>query len=90
MALLTPIPEERIIEAADGHEIDFHGRLLRFIDTPGHALHHFCIVDSLSKGIFTGDTFGLSYRQFDSPDTTGDSTGDTRTVLVCNYYTNTL
>ena len=62
---LTPIAEERIIQAEDNHEIDFHGRILRFMDTPGHALHHFCVLDSLSKGIFTGDTFGLSYRQFD-------------------------
>jgi len=34
---------------------------LDFYDTPGHARHHFCVYDSLSAGIFTGDTFGLAY-----------------------------
>src|SRR6185503_20801746 len=34
--------------------------------TPGHALHHQCIVDLRHAGIFSGDTFGISYREFDS------------------------
>ncbi len=62
---IVPCPAERVIEADDGFELDFHGRTLRFIDTPGHARHHFCIHDSASNGIFTGDTFGISYRDFD-------------------------
>lgn len=41
-------------------------RELRFVYTPGHAQHHFCVYDSLSNGIFTGDSFGLSYRDFDT------------------------
>lgn len=32
-----------------------------FFDTQGHARHHFCIYDALSNGVFTGDTFGVSY-----------------------------
>ncbi len=62
---VTPAPAERVIEAADGHTIDFHGRTLRFLDTPGHARHHYCMHDSASNAIFTGDTFGISYREFD-------------------------
>ncbi len=62
---IVPVPAERVIEAEDGHQIDFHGRLLDFIDTPGHARHHFGIHDAGSNGIFTGDTFGISYREFD-------------------------
>lgn len=62
---ILPAPAERVIEADDGHRIDFHGRLLTFIDTPGHARHHFCIHDSASNSLFTGDTFGISYREFD-------------------------
>jgi hydroxyacylglutathione hydrolase len=58
-------PVERVIEADDGHQIDFRGRMLTFLDTPGHARHHFCIHDSASNSIFTGDTFGISYREFD-------------------------
>lgn len=63
---LKPIPEERVIVADDNFELDFNGRTLRFIDTPGHALHHFCIYDSLSNGIFTGDSFGLAYKELRS------------------------
>jgi glyoxylase-like metal-dependent hydrolase (beta-lactamase superfamily II) len=62
---IVPCPAERVIEAGDGHEIDFRGRTLSFIDTPGHARHHYCVHDSASNGIFTGDTFGISYRDFD-------------------------
>ncbi len=63
---LVPVPADRVIEAGDGYELDMNGRKLSFIDTPGHARHHFCVHDSLSAGIFTGDTFGLSYREFDT------------------------
>lgn len=63
---LTPVPEERIILAADGLEIDLKGRRLTFIDTPGHANHHGCIFDHRTHGCFTGDTFGISYREFDT------------------------
>jgi glyoxylase-like metal-dependent hydrolase (beta-lactamase superfamily II) len=48
-------------------ELNWHGRTLRFIDTPGHARHHHCVWDSTTRGWFTGDTFGLSYRVFDTP-----------------------
>ncbi len=63
---LTPIPEERVTLATDGLEIDLAGRTLTFLDTPGHANHHGCIWDARTRGFFTGDTFGLSYREFDT------------------------
>ena len=62
---ILPIPAERIIEAADGTRISLNGRELLCLDTPGHARHHICIVDQKSEGIFTGDMFGLSYRELD-------------------------
>lgn len=62
---ILPCPPERVIEADDGFKLDFHGRMLTFVDTPGHARHHFCVLDSASNGFFTGDTFGISYREFD-------------------------
>ncbi|NCC28563.1 MAG: MBL fold metallo-hydrolase [Gammaproteobacteria bacterium] len=62
----TPVPEERAILAEDGETFDLAGRTLKFIDTPGHANHHGCIYDAASRGFFTGDTFGISYREFDT------------------------
>lgn len=62
---IAPVPAERIIEATDGLRLTWHERELMFIDTPGHARHHCCIYDRASGGVFTGDTFGLSYPELD-------------------------
>jgi glyoxylase-like metal-dependent hydrolase (beta-lactamase superfamily II) len=64
---IAAIPEERVIVAGDDHLLPLGKGQLRFIDSPGHARHHFSIWDETSRGFFTGDTFGLSYREFDSP-----------------------
>jgi len=58
---ITPIDEQRIIQPSDGDTIDFNGRPLTFIDTPGHANHHHCIIDQQTSSIFTGDTMGVGY-----------------------------
>lgn len=63
---LKPVPEDRVIEAPDNFELELNGRKLKFLDTPGHARHHFCVYDETSRGIFSGDTFGLSYPQFET------------------------
>ncbi len=63
---LVPVPAHRVRATTDGQVLALAGRPLRFIDTPGHARHHHCIWDARSQGWFTGDTFGLSYREFDS------------------------
>jgi glyoxylase-like metal-dependent hydrolase (beta-lactamase superfamily II) len=60
---LVPVPAERITEAPDGFRLELAGRPLLFLDTPGHARHHVCVWDEASRGVFTGDTFGLSYRE---------------------------
>src|SRR3990172_6172485 len=62
---ILPVAAERIVEAPDGHVFSLAGRELLCLDTPGHARHHICIVDRKSNGIFTGDMFGLSYRELD-------------------------
>jgi glyoxylase-like metal-dependent hydrolase (beta-lactamase superfamily II) len=63
---LRPIPAERVQTSTDGHVIELAGRRLQLLDTPGHARHHHCIWDETSRGIFSGDTFGLSYRELDT------------------------
>jgi glyoxylase-like metal-dependent hydrolase (beta-lactamase superfamily II) len=56
----------RVLRTADDFVLEVAGRPLKFLDTPGHARHHHCIWDERSRGFFTGDTFGLSYREFDT------------------------
>ena len=58
---LIPVPADRVMEASENTILSLGNRFLRVIDTPGHARHHFCIYDEVSQGIFTGDTFGISY-----------------------------
>lgn len=63
---IVPVAAARIVEATDGFVVDLAGRALLCIDTPGHARHHLCVWDARSESFFTGDTFGLSYREFDT------------------------
>jgi glyoxylase-like metal-dependent hydrolase (beta-lactamase superfamily II) len=63
---LVPIPRERMLLMRDGERIDLAGRELLLLETPGHALHHQSIVDIRHGNLFTGDTFGLSYRELDT------------------------
>jgi glyoxylase-like metal-dependent hydrolase (beta-lactamase superfamily II) len=60
------VAPERVLRSTDEMVLDLAGRPLKFLDTPGHARHHHCIWDERSRGFFTGDTFGLSYREFDT------------------------
>ncbi|KFE70775.1 MBL fold metallo-hydrolase [Hyalangium minutum] len=63
---LVPIPSERVVTTQDGQRLSLAGRPLEFVHTPGHALHHQVIVDLEHRSLFTGDTFGLSYRELDT------------------------
>lgn len=63
---IRPIPAGRIVEAADEEEFLLGGRPLRCLHTEGHARHHYCLADPASAGVFTGDSFGLSYRELDT------------------------
>jgi glyoxylase-like metal-dependent hydrolase (beta-lactamase superfamily II) len=63
---LIPVPRERVIIMEDGEALAIGQRTLLFRDTPGHARHHFCVWDEQTRGWFTGDTFGISYRELDT------------------------
>jgi len=56
------IDAARMIQPMDGETIDLAGRPLTFINTPGHADHHHCIIDPQTNSAFTGDTLGVSYK----------------------------
>jgi len=63
---VLPAPAGRVIEAPEGTRVDLGDRPLRILDSPGHARHHFVVHDPSTRGFFTGDTFGISYREFDT------------------------
>lgn len=62
---ILPVPAERVIETPHEATIRHGGRELAFFDTPGHARHHVSVRDAKSGHVFSGDTFGLSYRELD-------------------------
>ncbi|MFM2066231.1 MAG: hypothetical protein RLZZ584_1140 [Pseudomonadota bacterium] len=68
---LLPIPAERVVETditrPEGMTVQLADRPLLLIDCPGHARHHHAVWDAASSGWFTGDTFGISYRELDGP-----------------------
>lgn len=60
---VVPVPEHRIHTLVDDDTLDLgNGRVLRMIDSPGHALHHMAVFDPESRGIFTGDAAGIYYH----------------------------
>ena len=63
---IKPIDESRVVIAGDEQWFDLHGRKMQTLYTEGHALHHYCLNDPISRGVFTGDSFGVSYRELDT------------------------
>ncbi len=63
---IQPIDEQRIDIVEDGQWLDFNGRRVQAIFTEGHAKHHYVLHDPTSHGVFTGDAFGVSYRETDT------------------------
>jgi glyoxylase-like metal-dependent hydrolase (beta-lactamase superfamily II) len=64
---IVPVPAGRVRVLREDDTIDIGSRRLSVLDTPGHARHHHCYWDQSSRGWFTGDTFGISIREFDVP-----------------------
>lgn len=63
---IKPIPKERVRVMEDGEFLDWKGHSFEFIYTKGHANHHFCIYDKKLNGVFTGDSFGISYPHLEN------------------------
>lgn len=70
------VPSERIVAAVDALRLNLGSRTLELLETPGHARHHICIRDGASGSVFTGDVFGMSYRELDEPAPAGASDAD--------------
>jgi glyoxylase-like metal-dependent hydrolase (beta-lactamase superfamily II) len=56
---IDPIPQSNIRVVSDGDEIDLGGRVIRAIETPGHAYHHHAYLDESTGTVFTGDAVGV-------------------------------
>jgi len=64
---VLPVEQNRVMPVKDGDVIDLgKGQRLRMIDSPGHANHHICIYSEASKGLFTGDTAGVYFKDFNT------------------------
>jgi glyoxylase-like metal-dependent hydrolase (beta-lactamase superfamily II) len=63
---ILPVPADRVLVVEDGQRLTLGRRTFEFLDTPGHAKHHYCAVDLDHRDVFSGDTFGISYRDFDT------------------------
>jgi glyoxylase-like metal-dependent hydrolase (beta-lactamase superfamily II) len=63
---IRPIPAGRIRVVTDGERLKLGSRTFEFLYTPGHALHHVSLMDREAREMFTGDTFGISYKEFDT------------------------
>lgn len=63
---IVPVDEHRVHITRHGERLELAGREFEFFFTEGHARHHHCIADPKSRGIFTGDSFGISYRVLDT------------------------
>ncbi len=57
---MTPVPEDRLIAAADGFRVDVgNGRSLLLVDSPGHAKHHHAVLDEHTGTLLVGDAVGV-------------------------------
>ncbi len=63
---ILPITADRVRVVNDGDRLSLGTRTFEFLDAPGHARHHYCAHDLDHGDIFSGDTFGISYREFDT------------------------
>jgi glyoxylase-like metal-dependent hydrolase (beta-lactamase superfamily II) len=61
-----PIERGRVSETRDGDRLSLGDSEFSVLHTPGHALHHHVLHDLDARAVFTGDTFGLSYRALDT------------------------
>ena len=57
---MVPVPEDRLVAAADGFRVDVgNGRALTLVDSPGHAKHHHAVLDGHTGTLLVGDAVGV-------------------------------
>lgn len=60
-----PVPQQRIIPVIDEF-FRINDSELQVIEAPGHASHNLCFYETLTHGVFTGDSAGAYYPEYDS------------------------
>lgn len=61
---VLPIPKDRLLVKGEGDTLQIGPTCtLEFLDTPGHANHHFSIYNPVVNGMYAGDTVGVRYEQ---------------------------
>jgi glyoxylase-like metal-dependent hydrolase (beta-lactamase superfamily II) len=63
---LVPVPADRVVTIEDGMRLKLGARTFEFIDGPGHARHHHNPIDLDYRDVYSGDNFGICYREFDT------------------------
>ena len=63
---LLPVPADRVVTIEDGMRLKLGSRTFEFIDGPGHARHHHNPIDLDYRDVYSGDNFGICYREFDT------------------------
>lgn len=56
---MRPVPKDRLVILADGDEVRIGERILRAVETPGHAWHHHAYHDPEARVVITGDSAGI-------------------------------
>lgn len=63
---LIPVPADRVLVVEDRQRLTLGKRTFEFIDAPGHARHHHCPIDLDHREAYSGDNFGICYRELDT------------------------
>jgi glyoxylase-like metal-dependent hydrolase (beta-lactamase superfamily II) len=53
------VPEDRAVVVEDRERLDIGDHVLRFVDAPGHAPHHYAAFDETTGGLFSIDAAGM-------------------------------
>jgi glyoxylase-like metal-dependent hydrolase (beta-lactamase superfamily II) len=63
--VMRPVPQEKFVFVEDGESIPLGRRELKVIHTPGHDPNHLCFLDTISKGVFSGDALGAYFSEIE-------------------------
>jgi glyoxylase-like metal-dependent hydrolase (beta-lactamase superfamily II) len=62
---MPSVPQDKFELVEDGESIPLGRRELKVIHTPGHSPNHLCFLDTLSKGVFSGDALGAYFSDLE-------------------------